>query len=194
MAGEQPKRTSPKRASRSSSRSPRPVPPATTGLGSDDSREPTASSSASSSNALGLEQDTWTPPEQPAPADATVDDAYVPPSAEPIEWTPERCAFLVRGAGLVLHTADGLSREPEGAELWRATEDDIGMIAPPLSRIMNRYEPARRLAGVSDEAELAIGVLAYTRRQLVARGQVATAKRQRDELAAEEAGPETTFG
>jgi hypothetical protein len=144
--------------------------------------ESTASSSASTSeNPLGLEEDVWTPPEGPLPAEAEPEPDYRPPSQELIEWTPERCGFLVRGGGFLLHTADGLSREPEGTDLWKATEDDIDAIAPPLARILNRYEPARRLAGVADEGELALGMAAYVRRNLVERGRVAGAKHQREE-------------
>jgi hypothetical protein len=99
----------------------------------------------------------------------------------------------VRGAGFILHTADGLAKEPEGAELWRATQADIDAIAPPLARILNRYAPARSLAGLSDEAELLIGVGAYMRTQLAERGRVATIKRQRDQAAADAAGEGYTF-
>ncbi|HEY2936761.1 MAG TPA: hypothetical protein VGJ25_09175 [Gaiellaceae bacterium] len=115
------------------------------------------------------------------PAEAEPEPDYRPEPAELIEWTAERAGFLFRGAGYLLHTADGLSREPEGDALWKATEDDIEAIGPPLARILNRYEPARRLAGVADEGELALGILAYTRRNLVERGRVATAKQQRAE-------------
>ncbi len=149
------------------------------------SAAPTPSSSATTdgdANPLGLDPDDWTTPEQPVPAEAEPEPDYRPPAPELIEWTPERAGFLVRGAGFVLHTADGLSREPEGAELWKATEDDCEAIGAPLARILNRYEPARRLAGVADEGELALGVAGYMRRNLVERGRVATAKRQREEV------------
>lgn len=122
------------------------------------------------------------------PADDEVSDDFEPPPPELLEWTPERAASVVRAGGFILHMADGLSREPEGAALWKATADDIEQIAPPLARILNRYEPARRLAGLSDEGELAFGMIAYARRNLVERGRVAGEKRLRDEAAEQEAG------
>jgi hypothetical protein len=148
-----------------------------------------ASTSDGPTNPLGLESDEWAPPEGPTPARADLDDEldFEPPPREPLEWTPERAGAIVRAGGFLLHTADGLSREPGGEELWRATEADVEAIAPPLARILNRYEPARRLAGVSDETELAIGLMGYARRNLAERGRLATTKRQ----AATESGEPT---
>lgn len=152
------------------------------------SSEPTPSSSATSdANPLGLEPDAWQPPEGPLPADTETGDVFEPEPPQALEWTPERAGALVRAGGFLLHTADGLTREPEGSDLWRATEADVDAIAPPLSRILNRYAPARRLAGVSDEAELALGLMAYARKNLADRGRVVSAKKHRDELAAEHA-------
>jgi len=142
----------------------------------------TPDSSATTSDpagALDLEPDTFTAPGGPVPADTDTDlEPYEPAGAEPVEWTPERASAVVRAGGYLLHTADGLTREPGGEELWRATEADLEAIAPPLARILNRYEPARRLAGLSDEGELAFGVAGYVRRNLAARGRILTAQKE----------------
>jgi hypothetical protein len=156
---------------------PAPASPASSG----DTRD--SSDTSTEPNVLGLEPDTFDPPENPVPADADLTPDYEPEPAELLEWTPERAGAIVRAGGFVLHTADGMSREPEGGELWRATEADVDAIAPPLSRILNRYAPARRLAGVTDEFELAVGVMAYARENLAERGRIVTAKRKRDEIA-----------
>jgi hypothetical protein len=162
----------PKRKTSSTSRRPRA--PRSAGSG-----EPTPDSSATkSTNPLELEPDAWRPPEQPTPAQLDPGDDFEPPPPEPLEWSPERGGAIVRAGGFLLHTADGMAREPGGDELWRATEADVDAIAPPLARILNRYEPARRLAGVSDETELAIGLMGYARRNLAERGRLVTAKRQ----------------
>lgn len=116
-----------------------------------------------------------------------LEDDYVPPAAEPIEWTPERAGAIVKAAGFVLHTADPLAQEPGAETLWKATEDDARDAGAPLARILNRYAPARQLAGVSDEAELAFAMLSYAKRNMAMRGQLVTAKRQREE--APETGP-----
>ncbi len=143
---------------------------------------------SSATNPLGLEGEEWQPPDRPTPAEPIPVDDFEPPPAEPLEWTPERAEAIVRAGGFLLHTADGLSREPGGEELWRATEADLQAIAPPLARILNRYEPARRLAGVSDETELAIGLMGYTRRNLAERGRLITPRRQTEDAAAQGAG------
>jgi hypothetical protein len=135
---------------------------------------------------LGLERDDWREPDarEPIPAAARPeleDDDYEAEPPAPLEWTPERAGSVVRGIGFALHKSDGLHHEPGGEELWRATAEDVDMIAPPLSRILNRYAPARRLAGVTDEAELAFGVIAYTRENLALRGRLVRQRAEREE-------------
>ncbi len=78
-------------------------------------------------------------------------------------------------------------QRPDGVGLGAvATEvaEAVQAIGAPLARILNRYAPARRLAGVSDEAELGFAAAAYFRRNLAERGRLATAKREREEAAA----------
>lgn len=157
----------------------------------------TRESSASTSNPLGLEQDHWTPSEQAQPADPGGVDDYIAPPPQILEWTPDRAGAIVRAGGFLLHTADPVARDQVAHELeidlWRATEDDVSAIAPPLARILNRYEPARRLAGVSDEMELAFGMIGYLRENLADRGRILTTKRHQDDQAQEDAGG-TMFG
>lgn len=129
-------------------------------------------------NPLGLEDDDFVPGDRPVPADDEL-DLYEPPPRELLDWTPERAGAVVRAGGYLLHTADSLSREPEGDNLWRATKADVAAIGPPLARILNRYEPARRLAGVADEGELAFAMIDYARRNLALRGRVASARKSR---------------
>jgi hypothetical protein len=131
-------------------------------------------------NPLGIESDEFEPPEHEVPPVIELDDPYEPEAPELVVWTPERAAAILKGGGFLLHAADPIAREPEAVELWRATEDDVAAMAPPLSRILNRYAPARALAGVSDEAELAFGMLAYAKRNLVTRGRAVNAKRERE--------------
>jgi hypothetical protein len=157
------------------------------------SRRKSRSSAAASDSTGGSQASSHSealPIEQPPPFEGgderqrptTPEDLeYEPVAPELIEWTPERAAAMVRAGGFLLHNADSASREPGGEEIWRATETDVAAIAPPLARILNRYAPARRLAGVSDEAELAFALSGYTRRNLATRGRVMRAKREREE-------------
>ena len=136
-------------------------------------------------NPLGLEPDEFDAGGEREPVSPDepreLDDPYDATPPEPIEWTSERTGAIVRAGGFLLHNADSLSSEAGGEQLWRATEADVDAIAPPLARILNRYTPARRLAGVSDEAELAFGLFGYAKRNLAERGRLAGDKRQREE-------------
>ena len=118
---------------------------------------------SSAPNALGVDPGSPFAPEKERPPVARARDLedagedYEPAAPELIEWTPERAGNIIKAIGWALHQADGLSDPIDGdelgAELWKATEDDAIAIGTPLARILNRYQPARRLAGVSDEAE-----------------------------------------
>ncbi len=56
--------------------------------------------------------------------------------------------------------------------MWKATEQDARDAGEPLARILNRYDGARRLAGMVDEAEFAAAMFAYAKRNLKLRGRV----------------------
>ena len=103
------------------------------------------------------------------------------PAADLIEWTPERAAAIVRGLGYTLHTFDPAAHLEGGEELWRATEAEAREIGAPLSRILARYEPARRLAGVVDEAELGAAFVSYAKRNMRERGRVVMAAKEAEE-------------
>lgn len=97
------------------------------------------------------------------------------PVGDLIAWTPERAAALMRGFGLALHTLDPATELDGGADLWRATSTEATEIGAPLSRILARYEPARKLAGVVDEAELGAAFVSYAKRNMRDRGRVVLA-------------------
>jgi CubicO group peptidase (beta-lactamase class C family) len=144
-------------------------------------------------NPLGLEDDHFEPSDDPQPAELHSGDDYEPPPpADVFEWTPERAGAVIKAGGFVLHTADSMSHEPGGETLWKATEQDALDAGAPLSRILNRYEPARRLAGVVDEAEFAAAMFSYAKRNLGQRGQLVRQKRQR-QAAAESAAGDTAW-
>lgn len=104
--------------------------------------------------------------------------AVVERAGDLVEWTPDRAASVVRGFGMVLHTLDPVTELDGGADLWRATATEAQEIGEPLSRILARYEPARRLAGVVDEAELGAAFVGYAKRNLKMRGRVVLAARE----------------
>jgi hypothetical protein len=195
MAADDPPRqpTRPRRRRAGGDAETRDAPSRRRGAGSSTSRRTSSGSASGSEGPLGLEP---VPPfvagegdeSAPAPAAALEQGGdYEPPPPQLIEWTPERAAAIVRGAGYLLHASDGVAREPGGERLWRATEEDAAAIGPPLARILNRYDAARRLAGVSDEAELTFALGAYAKRNLALRGRLLAEKAERE---AERAAPE----
>lgn len=151
-------------------------------------------------NPLGMEQPgDFEPPEEPGPpahaADLEHGEEHLAPPPDLYEWTPERAAAVLRAGGFLLHVADGLSRvkPPEhehdpradcgcdACQLWRLTERDAIDAGAPLARILNRYEPARRLAGVVDEVEFGSAMLAYAKRNLTTRARLLDHKRAVEE-------------
>ena len=87
-----------------------------------------------------------------------------PPAAEPaplIEWQPETIEALLMLKGRGLHAAIGVAEAD-----WHYTELDLAAIAPPLTRICNRYEPIAQLAKYSDPLTLAFALGAYGVRSL----------------------------
>jgi hypothetical protein len=68
-----------------------------------------------------------------------------------VEEPKVRHALFVAGDGL--HAAFGV-----GEYDWLMTQRDLDRIAPPLTRIINRYEAAKIVAGFSDEAAVVMGV------------------------------------
>jgi hypothetical protein len=152
------------------------------------SRKPSAASTASSRSPLELERDRFEPPADTAADTGAAElEPYEALPPEPLEWTPERAGAVVRGGAFLLHQADPLAHEEGGDELWRTTDADVDAIGPPLARILNRYAPARQLAGASDEVELALALGGYAKRNMALRGRLVRAKRQREE---DQPGPE----
>ena len=125
---------------------------------------PASWASTEGPNPLGLE---GAPPfvgsDEPIPVARARDleqgeDTFEPPAPEPVEWTPERAAAILRGGFFLARFVDPVAREDEGKqlELWRLDKADALEAGGPLSRMMNRYTPVRTLAGLADEAELGL--------------------------------------
>ena len=66
---------------------------------------------------------------------------------------------ILQTQGSILHQAAGA-----GGSDWLYTEAELGAIAPPLTRILNRYDATRAAAGTGDEIALVIGLSAYVGR------------------------------
>jgi hypothetical protein len=92
-------------------------------------------------------------------------------AAEMLEqWEEEVIKSLLGVQGRVLHAAIGVSEQD-----WVHTDVDLAAIAPPLTRICNRYEPVRRYARHADPVTLLTGLAAYATRSLLERRDVLAA-------------------
>lgn len=54
-------------------------------------------------------------------------------------------------------------------DTWKHTEDDLSRIAPPLTRMLNRYDATRAAAAAGDEISLVSAVSVYATRNYLAR-------------------------
>jgi hypothetical protein len=95
------------------------------------------------------------------------DDRTAPPELdEPNSpaWTPDdlwdeqRVRSVLQAKGLVLH---GLLAVDPSSDEWSYTDDDLSAIAPPLTRILNRYDATRAAAAAGDELAVAVGFGGY---------------------------------
>lgn len=82
------------------------------------------------------------------------------PEGQPTEtlpgWEQETVEQFLRGTGAGLHMLAGVAEKD-----WLMTKADLDRIAPPLTRIANRYEPALRLSPLADPLLVAHGFALY---------------------------------
>jgi hypothetical protein len=94
-------------------------------------------------------------PEAAAPA------PELPPGGDPATiglpgWEQETIETFLQGTGAGIHMLIGQTEKD-----WLMTEQDLKRIAPPLTRICNRWEPALRLSPVADPLLVAHGFALY---------------------------------
>lgn len=82
-------------------------------------------------------------------------------------WREETIRSLLVTQGNVTHAL--LKVGPEDSETWKHTQDDLRAIAPPMCRILNRYDATRAAAAAGDEIALAAAVAAYGARNYTRR-------------------------
>lgn len=90
----------------------------------------------------------------PPPLEATV----LPP---PVEWKEDTIEALLNLKGRAVHSLIGVADED-----WRYTQLDLAAIAPPLTRICNRYEPVQQLAKHADPLLVLMALGGYSVRSL----------------------------
>lgn len=96
----------------------------------------------------------------PVPPGAAAQEA----PAELVQWEEEVIGGLLGMQGRLLHAGAGVAESD-----WLYTELDLAAIAPPLTRIANRYEPVRQYAKFGDPITLATALISYATRSLLER-------------------------
>jgi hypothetical protein len=142
--------------------------------------EPSQSSSAGSSAAsfvadAGPDFDPRRAPEAPK-----VEEPELPVE----EWDEQRIRELLTIQGQVTHAA--LRVGAQDTETWVHTARDLDTIAPPLTRILNRYDITRAAAAAGDEILLVTAVTRY--------GLTNWTRRRRLLAAQEDEGPRPVTG
>jgi hypothetical protein len=85
------------------------------------------------------------------------------------EWEEDTVRALLTLKGRAIHAGIGVAEQD-----WRYTELDLAAIAPPLTRIANRYEPVARLAKHADPLILLFAFGGYGVRSLEERAAIIT--------------------
>lgn len=73
-----------------------------------------------------------------------------------LRWEQDAVEDFLKGGGAILHLMIGA-----GEEDWKMTLEDLERIAPPLTRIANRWEPLAQLAPYADPLLVAKGFAIY---------------------------------
>lgn len=81
------------------------------------------------------------------------------PELEIDEWDEQRVRELLNLQGEITHAA--LRVGPDDEDTWKHTRRDLDTIAPPLTRILNRYDVTRAAAAAGDEILLVTAVGRY---------------------------------
>jgi hypothetical protein len=105
------------------------------------------------------------------------DPKAAPPAPEPEledellqeleQWDEKQIRELLTLQGEITHAV--FAAGPDDDETWYQTERDLNAIAPPLTRIANRYDAIRAAAAAGDEILLASAVSRYAARNYVKR-------------------------
>jgi hypothetical protein len=97
--------------------------------------------------------------------------------AEDPHWEEKTIREALTLQGELLHSAAEWRLGVDGTDIWLHTERDLAAIAPPLTRILNRYDVTRAAAAAGDEGLLAAAILRYGSRNVIRTRRVLAARR-----------------
>lgn len=92
------------------------------------------------------------------------------------EWEQEQVSDWLKNTGALMHAGFGV-----GEHDWEMTRADLERIAPPATRILNRYQFTKAIAAYSDPAAVAIGTGLWGWRSTLERIAVLQAAREAEE-------------
>lgn len=96
-----------------------------------------------------------------------------PVVATEAKWEEEAVSEHLKMVGSGIHELWGKAEKD-----WEMTQRDLERIAPPLTRILNRYEPTARLAVASDPLLLGYGMTMYSYRSILQARAAVAAERE----------------
>lgn len=111
------------------------------------------------------------------PSEVQMGGAPVPDMPQVLPgWEEDTVRQFLMGGGAGIHLMIG-----QGEKDWLMTEADLNRIAPPMTRIMNRWEPALKLSPYADPLLVAHGMALYGWRSALERARAIKDKQLVDE-------------
>jgi hypothetical protein len=141
----------------------RPSPPTPPPLDADRSASSSTASAAGSEAFSADPGPAFDPGASPAAPELDIDDLAV----EEIRWEESQIRDALVLQGELAHGLVEWRTGLEETELWLHTDQDLRAIAPPLTRILNRYDVTRAAAAAGDEALLGAAFLRYGTRNMI---------------------------
>lgn len=100
---------------------------------------------------------------------------------QPEGWLEDTVRELLVTQGEVTHWMLRVGDETHDPDSWEHTQKDLGRIAPPLTRMLNRYDITRAAAAAGDEASLAAALSVYVARNYTKRRRLLAELRELDQ-------------
>ena len=122
------------------------------------------------------------PPPSPKPAGEEV-QLGEPAADVETKWEEEAVEEHLKMTGSIVHDLWGKAEED-----WVMSERDLERMAPPLTRILNRYEPTARMAVASDPILRGYGTALYSDRSILQARAAVAARREAAEAAEHDTG------
>ncbi len=99
------------------------------------------------------------------------------PAPVELAWEEDSVRSILTAKGSAIHALAGVAEQD-----WLYTEADLMAIAPPLTRILNRYPVTQAAAGAGDELAVVIAFGGYGMRSYTERKAVLEDQEQAEEL------------